>query len=193
MEKTKQNYKYSRSWFIGSEIQNSLIHFLDKSKENKILEIGCFEGLSSVFFADNFLDNPNSTLTCVDPFLNIDNNDHRIYLQNNEEMNFDYNISICKNADKITVHKITSDNFFENNTREYNFIYIDGSHEPEFIKRDMENSFKFLEKNGIMWMDDYGGGDGIKIKNAMNVFLEKYKGQYNLIHQGYQLAVKKVV
>ena len=65
-----------------------LFQFLDKSTENKILEIGCFEGLSSVFFADNFIDNPNSSLTCVDPFLIINNNDHKIYLQNNEEGNF---------------------------------------------------------------------------------------------------------
>ena len=73
----------------------------------------------------------------------------------------------------------------------YNFIYIDGCHEEDFIKRDMKNSFKFLEKNGIMWMDDYMGGDGIKIRNVMDTFLEKYKGQYELIHKGYQLAIKK--
>jgi len=184
-------YKYSQSWFLGSELKNSLFHFLDKSKENKILEIGCFEGLSSVFFADNFLDNPNSTLTCVDPFLTIDNNDHKQFLQNNEEMTFNFNISICKNSDKITIHKITSDHFFENNTKKYNFIYIDGCHEPDFIKRDMENSFAMLETNGIMWMDDYGGGDGIQIKNTMDTFLQKYNGQYELIHKGYQLAIKK--
>ena len=185
------NYKYTKTWFLGSEIKNSIFQFLDKSTENKMLEIGCFEGLSSVFFADNFLDNANSTLTCVDPFLTINNNDHKQFLQNNEEMNFDFNISSCKNADKITIHKITSDIFFENNNQTYNFIYIDGSHVPDFIKRDMENSFNILEKNGIMWMDDYGGGDGIQIKNAMNQVLEKYKGQYELIHMGYQLAVKK--
>jgi predicted O-methyltransferase YrrM len=185
------NYKYSQNWFIVSEIKNRLLRFLDKSKQNKILEIGCFEGLSSVFFADNFLDNSNSTLTCVDPFLNIDNNDHKQFLQNNEEMNFDYNISNCKNLDKLTIHKITSDIFFENNSQTYNFIYIDGCHEPDFIKRDMENSFNILEKNGIMWMDDYGGGDGIQIKNAMDTFLQKYNGQYELIHKGYQLAIKK--
>jgi hydrogenase maturation factor len=40
-------------------------------------------------------------------------------------------------------------------------------------------------------MDDYGGGDGIQIKNAMNTFLKKYEGQYKLIHIGYQLAIKK--
>ena len=55
----------------------------------------------------------------------------------------------------------------------------------------MENSFNVLEKNGIMWMDDYNGGDGIQIKNTMNSFLEKYKNQYELIHVGYQLAIKK--
>ena len=185
------NYKYSQSWFINSEIQNNLIKFLDKSKENKILEIGCFEGLSSVFFADNFLDNPNSSLTCVDPFLTINNNDHKQFLQNNEEMNFDFNISICKKSDRITINKITSDAFFENNNQTYNFIYIDGCHEPDFIKRDMENSFNILEKNGIMWMDDYGGGDGTQIKNTMDAFLVKYRGQYELIHKGYQLAIKK--
>jgi predicted O-methyltransferase YrrM len=185
------NYKYSQTWFLDSEIKNSLFQFLDKSKENKILEIGCFEGLSSVFFADNFLDNPISNLTCVDPFLSINNNDHKQFLQNNEEINFDFNISICKNSDRIIINKTTSDIFFENNNQTYNFIYIDGCHKPDFIKRDMENSFNILEKNGIMWMDDYGGGDGIQIKNTMNEFLEKYRCQYELIHIGYQLAIKK--
>jgi len=185
------NYKYSQTWFLFSEIKNKLFQFLDNKKDNNILEIGCFEGLSSVFFADNFIDNSNSSLTCVDPFFNTNHNDHSVFLQNGEEMNFDYNISTCKNTDKIIIHKITSDSFFENNNKTYNFIYIDGCHEPDFIKRDMENSFRVLEKNGIMWMDDYGGGDGIRIKNTMNNFLEKYNGQYEIIHSGYQLAIKK--
>lgn len=184
-------YKYSQKWFLDSEINKNLLGFIDKSKENKILEIGCFEGLSSVFFADNLIDNPKSSLTCVDPFLTITNNDHSVFLQNNEEMNFDFNISICKNSDKIKIYKTTSDNFFLNNNQTFNLIYIDGCHEPDFIKRDMENSFNILEKNGIMWMDDYGGGDGVKIKNTMNQFLEKYNGKYKLIHKGYQLAIKK--
>lgn len=184
-------YKYTKTWFIGSGININLQRFLSKSTENRILEIGCYEGLSTTFFADNFLDHSNSKMICVDPFLTISDNDHKNYLNNNEEQNFDYNMTICKNTDKITIHKITSDEFFKNNDKTYNLIYIDGCHEPDFIKRDMENSFKVLEKNGIMWMDDYGGGDGIKIKNTMNEFLENYKGQYNLIHSDYQLAIQK--
>ena len=154
-------YKYSQNWFLGSEIKRRLIDFLDDSKPNNILEIGCFEGLSSVFFADYFINCSSSTLTCVDPFLTINNNDHKLFLQNNEEINFDFNISVCKNSDKIKIYKTTSDDFFTFNDKTYNFIYIDGCHEPDFIERDMENAFNALDINGIMWMVDYRGGDGI--------------------------------
>jgi hypothetical protein len=183
-------YKYTKTWFIHCELRYQLVNFLDKTQKNNILEIGCYEGLSSVFLADNFLNNQKSSLTCVDPFLNIDNNDYSQLLQNDEELNFDYNISKCKNTDKITVYKITSDIFFENNNKTYNFIYIDGCRETDFIKRDMENSFKFLEKYGTIWINDYEGGNSDS-KRIMDDFLEKYIGRYIVIHKGYQLAIRK--
>lgn len=184
-------YKYTQTWFLGSEIKHNLLDFMDNSKPNRILEIGCFEGLSSVFFADNLLDHPESSLTCVDPFLTIDDNDHKQFLANNQEENFDYNTKLCKNSDKIIINKITSDEFFKTNDKTFNFIYIDGCHESDFVIRDMENSFKVLEKNGIMWMDDYRGGDGIKLKNTMDSVLEKHRGEYELIHKNYQIAIRK--
>jgi predicted O-methyltransferase YrrM len=184
-------YKYSQSWFLGSEIKQQLLGLIDKSKHNKVLEIGCFEGLSSVFFADNLLGDPNSRLTCVDPFSTIDNNDHKKFLQNEEESRFDYNISVCNNADKIKVHKITSDQFFQDNIDTYTFIYIDGCHECDYIRRDMENAWKVLEVHGIMWMDDYAGGGSDAIKNTMNEFLIRHMGEYCIIHIGYQLAIRK--
>jgi len=192
--KIDARYKYSRTWFINSEIHKNLANVVMKTTENRILEIGCFEGLSSVFFADNFINHPNSTLTCVDPFLTISNNDHRKFLSNNEEQTFDYNISICDNSNKVTVHKVTSDVFFESisiSKETYNIIYIDGCHESDVLMRDMENSFKILELGGIMWMDDYMGGDRIRIKGVIDTFIEKYKDYCEIIHQGYQLAIKK--
>lgn len=180
-------YKYTKTWLTQSEIRCHLVNFLHKSKENNILEIGCYEGLTSVFIADNFINNKKSSLTCVDPFLHIDNNDHHMLLQNGEELHFDFNISNCKNTEKITIHKITSDKFFENNNCTYNFIYIDGCREPDFIERDMENSFKFLERNSIMLMYDY---DGV-IKERADNFLVKYNGLCKVIDNGYQVAIRK--
>lgn len=192
---SNNNYRYSYHWFVGSDIHRLLHQYIDKMSKNTILEIGSFEGLSSVFFADNFLDNEKSSLTCVDPFLTIEDNDHQEYIHRcNAEKNFDYNITHCKNTNKIKVHKIISDDFFKQNTNTYNFIYIDGCHFPEQITKDMENAFNILEPNGIMWMDDYRGGSGdIKtIKIAMDLFLEKYNGKYVLLHSGYQLAIRKL-
>ena len=94
-------YKYKQTWFLYSEISKLLISYCQTYDTNTILEIGCFEGLSSVFFADNLLNNLNSTLTCVDPFMTIDNNDHQELIVNNTESNFDYNINMCKNSNKI--------------------------------------------------------------------------------------------
>jgi predicted O-methyltransferase YrrM len=181
-------YKYSQGWFITSEIRHLLSEFI-KPQPYRVLEIGSFEGLSSVFFAEHLLTDPASSMICVDPFLNIEDNDHKAYFANNEEANFDYNISICPNANKIDVRKITSDEFFKTNTKTFNFIYIDGCHECDFINRDMENSFAALEPGGIMWMDDYCGGDGIQMKRTMDAFLDKY--QCTVIHRGYQLAIQK--
>lgn len=179
-------YRYSKTWFLGSEIRKHILRIcpelFNKNSVNKILEIGCYEGLSSVFFADNLLNNKESFLICVDPFLDT---------PANVEETFFYNITLCKNYDRIQINKITSDHFFQSNQHIFNFIYIDGCHKCDFIMRDMENSFQYLEKNGIMWMDDYLGGDGIQIRNTMEEFLRKYNGQYEIIHRGYQLAIRK--
>ncbi len=189
-------YLFTKNWFPGCECNTQMNLYVDSQQENRILEIGCLEGSSSIFFADYFLDHPNSTLTCVDPFLHSDHNDHRQFLTNDEETRFDHNITVCKNANKISAHKITSDQFFENNTKTFTFIYIDGSHEVDYIKRDMDNSFKVLEKGGIMWMDDYLGGDGVHfyIKERMDEVLKQYEGQYERLPLpvNYQLAIKKL-
>ena len=59
------------------------------------------------------------------------------------------------------------------------------------IARDMVNAFRILENGGVMWMDDYRGGEGQIIYHAMNAFLTKKNGEYGIIHKGYQLAIQK--
>ena len=57
----------------------------------------------------------------------------------------------------------------------------------------MVNSFNCLEINGIMWMDDYGGGNYPNYcKIPMDKFLNEYNGKYLIIHKGYQLGLKKI-
>lgn len=190
-------YSYTQSWFLNSEIHKNLLKYVDKNKQNNILEIGCYEGLSSCFFSDTIMDHEYSSMDCVDPFF-TSGSVKEITSQNVSnitEENFINNQKKSKNYKKITFYKQTSDDFFNQNTsRMYNFIYIDGCHEPDFIKRDMENSFKRLAKGGILWMDDYGGGNHPNYcKIPMDNFLKEHEGEYSLIHKSYQLAIKKII
>ena len=60
--------QFSNEWFNKSEIKSNIHKFLDKTKINKILEIGSYEGAFSCFISDNYLDSVGSILICVDPF-----------------------------------------------------------------------------------------------------------------------------
>jgi hypothetical protein len=70
----------------------------------------------------------------------------------------------------------------------YNCIYIINS-DPDSINSTMVNSFKLLEKNGIMWINNYLYGCGQQ--QLMNTWLDQYKGQYKLLNSGHQLAILK--
>ena len=68
------------------------------------------------------------------------------------------NISISK---KIGVdpnsggtHKMTSDEFFQTNIESFDLVFIDGLHETSQVDRDIDNSLKFLNKNGLILLHD---------------------------------------
>jgi hypothetical protein len=62
-----KNYKYTKTWFIQSEVKSHILHHITniQNRQMDILEIGCYEGLSSVFWADNLLHHPKSSLTKI--------------------------------------------------------------------------------------------------------------------------------
>ena len=51
-------------------------------------------------------------------------------------------------------HRMTSDIFFQNNNDSLDIIFIDGLHEYEQVLRDIKNSVKFLNKDGIIVVHD---------------------------------------
>lgn len=75
------------------------------------------------------------------------------------ELNFDR--IVCKN--KIGVDPdpkakatfvCTSDEFFEQNKRTYDLVFIDGLHTAEQVQKDFENALKALSPNGFIVLHD---------------------------------------
>jgi len=179
-------------WFV--EKTPILINYFEKNMHEKkriidVLEIGSYEGRSSVFFL-NYFDNIN--LSCVDTWEGSDEHDKKI--MQNIEKNFDYNTK--KNSAQLRKFKNNSDDFFKKNNELYDLIYIDGSHHYEQVIKDSINSDKFLRLNGFLLFDDYNFiyGNYDKNKNAasaINSFLENNQSKYEIIYIYNQVLLKK--
>ena len=48
----------------------------------------------------------------------------------------------------------TSDNFFKKNNAKFDIIFIDGLHEYDQVKKDINNSLIFLNDNGVIFLHD---------------------------------------
>ena len=48
----------------------------------------------------------------------------------------------------------TSDNFFKKNNVKFDIIFIDGLHEYDQVKKDIDNSLLFLNDNGVIFLHD---------------------------------------
>lgn len=182
-----RKFSYTKIYFFQSNIQKNINKFIKKNTKNNILEIGTYEGLASIWFAKKYLKNNQSTLTIVDPFI-ID--DKTTDMKSYTEEIFKLNYEKFQN-NKINFFKNTSDEFFKFNIHKFNLIYIDGSHELDDIKKDLENSDLCLEKGGIIWCDDYKKST-VDCHIPIDNFLRKNENRYKVIFKDYQIAFQKI-
>ena len=183
------DYKFTNDWFKNSELRRELSSHLNLDSNNRMLEIGSYEGASACFFSDYFLDHSESLLICVDPFSQGDTTSP-VALSTKDS--FYSNISLSKNKSKVIVKEQYSHNFFEANYSLFNFIYIDGSHLLDDIAKDFINSLKVIKPGGIIWMDDYGGGSdgGVAMRAHIDALFRAHEEKLDLIHKGYQIAFR---
>lgn len=162
------------------------------NKSLNILEIGSWEGISSLFMLTVL---PNSRITAVDTWEGGD--EHAGWETLSKiEINFDSNLK--KYSDRITKFKGTSYSFFqtcEKSRNQFDLIYIDGSHYVDDVICDAIKSFEQLKIGGILIFDDYIWGH---YKNpidnpagAINSFLKLKAGSYELLSVGNEIIIKK--
>lgn len=179
------SFKYT-DWF--SDNINVWKKYLSNINNFDYLEIGTFEGRSAVFVGQ--LKNINK-ITCVDTFQGSD--EHK-------EIDFELVYKNClKNLNKIEktteLLKEESENFFLKNNKNFDVIYIDGSHYYDDVKKDYNNSIKSLNKNGILICDDFLWFQYENKKdNPLVAILEsfyKYKDELDILFLNYQIIFKK--
>ena len=147
--KNFQSFNDKEKWFCNNLF--FLENQLKKIKNIKeVLEIGSYEGRSCIFFGKKFMD---SNITCVDTWAGSD--EHLNIKFHEIENNFNKNILNHLGNERVKKLKLPSDIFFKNNKNLFDLIYIDGDHETEQVKKDINNSWKILNKGGYLILDDY--------------------------------------
>ena len=196
-EKNLQNY-YGKNctfnyndWFSGNiPIWD---FFLKKynlfNKKLNYLEIGSFEGRSSVFILENL---KNSICQSVDTFSGSDEHSKINFSKVFE--NFKKNVEPFK--DQIVINKMNSNEFFKTNRTYFDLIYVDGSHFSENVYKDAINSFTFLNKNGLIIFDDFIWTYYNQINDnpigGLIPFLKKNFRKIKILYVNFQLIIKKI-
>lgn len=199
-----KEYKYTENWFGSEDIEKFLPKY---TEEKRMLEIGSFEGKSTVWFLENILLNSNSTITCVDPWTSYSQNKDSFNSYNtletewdftNHQKTFIYNIYQSGYPEKVIINKGFSHKILPkliNDNEKYDIIFIDGNHTSAFVLSDCVMSWYLLADNGIMIFDDYLWGDVNSTtapKIAVDSFISCFKDYIEVIWSDYRLAIKKI-
>lgn len=168
--------------------QNSYLDLIiNKIPPNSVgAELGVWKGHSSKKFAvkasklylvDSWSVEPYKNLSQdqIDKFIDRyyklvksrDLNDFQLYYDNV------YNkvVSTFKNNSKVIVKRMSTNQFFEELDEKLDWVYVDADHYYEGCLMDLNNSYKNLKDNGIIFGDDYGGKKP-GVKQAVDEFVE---------------------
>ena len=164
------------------------------NKNLKYLEIGSFEGRSSVFILENL---QNAQCFFVDPFESYEEL-KRTPGQSNFSKIYNNFLKNIKNFESRTnVYKGTSNSFFNQNQDKFDLIYVDGSHFGEDVYLDAINSFNALNNKGYIIFDDlfFFLFDTIYENPLGGIFkfLVEYKKQLKITYVSNQLIIQKKV
>ena len=136
---------------VSTEGLLDLIKELGDNSNKTMIEIGSFVGESTVLFARSFKE-----VIAIDPFLpNYDDKDPTSYLFEFNNV-YDTYMERIKPYSNITTVVATSDeaaNDFQE--QQFDFIYIDGLHTYDGVKKDIINYLPLVKKGGVIGGHDY--------------------------------------
>ena len=189
---------FTTDWFEKTGQRNfekNLIH-LAGVKRLKFLEVGCYEGAATVWMLKHVLTDNESTIDVIDTFEgSIEHQEKR------EELKIDslkdrFLENISEHRKQVSVHIGYSQEILKALKQQFDFIYIDGSHQAADVIEDAILAFKLLKSNGIMGFDDYkwnGIGDRLRHPQiAIDAFVTIFADKLKTVEKNYQLFIRKI-
>lgn len=182
---------FTTDWFTHN-IPNFELCVATTPEHKLYMEIGVFEGRSTCWLLQNGLDDKGS-IVCVDSFsgslehtgVDFKAVEARFWTNTNEAKKMEQKVSLFKkNSYQALAEMIGHRAIFD-------FIYVDGSHAPSDALSDACMAWGMLKPKGVMLFDDYQYTHE-PTKVGIDAFLTGFEGQYEIILNNYQIAVRKL-
>ncbi len=182
----------SQKWFLNNF---EIFHYFfpkDYEKNFNYLEVGSFEGLSTLNVLYNY---KNAKVFSIDLWGKPNKNSEGLKVNF-----FDVEKRFDKNLSEYSFSKIKSDSVISmrqlaKQDKKFDIIYIDGSHNGEDILSDAIESFKLLALNGIIILDDIVNiNQGISKQSfeGFNSFLRFYTKEIEILYLSKIAVLKKI-
>jgi predicted O-methyltransferase YrrM len=194
-------YQFTKDWFNWApEVWTQLIPLLPERK--KFLEIGSFEGRSTVWIVENMMED-GGEIYCIDTWQGGEEHSSEDMAAVEERFRHNRQLLMDKYATRhISREKGTSLERLAGwltpsviSSGIFDFIYIDGSHRAPDVLTDACMAWPLLKPKGLMVFDDYMWGDPRdalhRPKIAIDAFTTIFGETAEIIHVGYQLVVRK--
>jgi predicted O-methyltransferase YrrM len=188
---------YTQYW-NNEFIQNT--KFIKRNSLEIVLEIGCFEGLTSNYIADNLL-SKRGRLYCADPledrYLVENLDEHATFLNNSiDYMNGQYDrfIENTSQQTKIRLIRSKSDEAWAQLTGwQFDLIYIDGDHRPEQVYKDAVNALNHVKHHGFILFDDYlWKTENFAVRDGVDRFFKDHYRRIEELFCNSQLMIRRI-
>jgi len=192
------DYQYTKDWFSWSPgVWEQLIPHLPARKN--FLEIGSFEGRSAVWIVQYMMED-GGELICVDTWEG--GAEHVNGEMSGAEDRFKHNIDLImgnfvdRDVQPIKSTSVDALGNLISYKKQFDFIYIDGSHLAKDVLTDACMAWPLLKPKGFMVFDDYSWKPpGFTLlqrpKVAVDAFINMFEDELIVAHSGYQLIVRK--
>jgi predicted O-methyltransferase YrrM len=193
------DYQYTKDWFSWSPgVWEKLIPHLPARKN--FLEIGSFEGRSAVWIVQYMMED-GGELICVDTWEG--GAEHVNGEMSGAEDRFKHNIDLImgnfvdRDVQPIKSTSVDALGNLISYKKQFDFIYIDGSHLAKDVLTDACMAWPLLKSKGFMVFDDYSWKPpGFTLlqrpKVAVDAFINMFEDELIVAHSGYQLIVRKL-
>jgi len=153
-----EEYEFTTDWFSRNiDIWKRL--FASRQAPSRVLEIGSYEGRSTVWIIENLLAERGGSLVAVDSWEEGPGGDQKGMKVVEER--FDRNMAVAArrhpNVD-IKKHKGRSPILLSRllaQSATFDFVYVDGDHHAPNVLTDLVLAFHLCQIDGLIFCDDY--------------------------------------